>query len=178
MAAKMTRITLATLVASSIALPVLPALGNNDAGMPRSVPLALDETNVAPDLTGFPRLAIGGYDTVAYHTMGKAVPGRLEYQTIWHDARWQFSSKENLDLFTKDPEKYAAQYDGHCAMGVAYENGHKDTVDPEAFTIVNGRLYLNHTKYWATEWRKNAAENISRADKNWTTVKEMPEPER
>ena len=73
----------------------------------------------APNMSGVPRLAIGGYDTVAYHTVGKAVPGMLEYQTIWHDARWQFASKGNLDLFTKDPEKYAAMYDGHCAMGVA-----------------------------------------------------------
>ena len=39
----------------------------------------------------------------------------------------------------------------HCAMGVAYGNGHKDTVDPEAFTIVNGKLDVNDTKYWATE---------------------------
>jgi hypothetical protein len=61
-------------------------------------------------------------------------------------------------------------------MGVGYENGHKDTVDPEAFTIVNGKLYVNHTKYWTTEWRKNEAENISHADKNWSTVKDTPEP--
>ena len=54
--------------------------------------------------------------------------------------------------------------------------GHKDTVDPEAFTIVNGKLYVNHTKYWTNEWRKNEAENISRADKNWQTVKDTPEP--
>jgi hypothetical protein len=116
-------------------------------------------------------LAIG-HDTVAYHTAGRAVPGTLDYQTIWHDARWQSASKENLDLFTRNPEKYAAQYDGHCAMGIAYENGHKDTVDPEAFTIVDGKLYINHTKYWEVEWRKNAAANISRANKNWATVRE------
>ena len=132
--------------------------------------------DTAPDMNGTPRLAIGGYDTVAYFTAGKAVPGSLDYQTTWHDARWQFASKTDLDLFVANPEKYAAQYDGHCAMGVAYENGHKDTVDPEAFTIVNGKLYVNHTKYWTTEWRKNEAENISRADKNWLTVKDAPEP--
>jgi hypothetical protein len=147
-----------------------------------AVPLALLSLSalgedVAPAMNDSPRLAIGGYDTVAYHTQGKAVPGKLEYQTVWHDARWQFSNQEDLDLFVKDPEKYAAQYDGHCAMGVAYENGHKDTVDPEAFTIVNGKLYLNHTKYWTTEWRKNEATNISRADKNWPTVKATPEPQ-
>ena len=132
--------------------------------------------DTAPEMSGIPRLAIGGYDTVAYFTAGKAVPGRLEHQTVWHDARWQFASKEDLDLFTANPEKYAAQYDGHCAMGVAYENGHKDTVDPEAFTIVDGKLYVNHTKYWTTEWRKNESDNISRANKNLLTVKDTPEP--
>jgi hypothetical protein len=132
--------------------------------------------DTAPEMSGMPRLAIGGYDTVAYFTVGKAVPGSLEHQTVWHDARWQFASKEDLDLFLANPEKYAAQYDGHCAMGVGWENGHKDTVDPEAFTIVNGKLYVNHTKYWTTEWRKNQAEYISRADENWSSVKDTPEP--
>jgi hypothetical protein len=162
MEAKLTRRSLSRLITLPCALLVFPALAQD----------------VAPPMTGVPRLAIGGYDTVAYHTVGKAVPGTLDYQMIWDDARWQFASKENLDLFTRDPEKYAAQYDGHCAMGVAYENGHKDTVDPEAFTIVDGKLYINHTKYWATEWRKNAAANISRANKNWVTVRETPEPEK
>src|ERR1700709_1295872 len=96
--------------------------------------------DTAPQMSGMPRLAIGGYDTVAYFSAGRAVPGTLEYQTIWHGARWQFASKEDLDLFTSNPEKYAAQYDGHCAMGVAVGNGHKATVDPEAFTIVGGKL--------------------------------------
>ena len=132
--------------------------------------------DTVPTMSGMPRLAIGGYDTVAYFTVGKAVPGSLDYQTVWHDARWQFANKVDLDLFVANPEKYAAQYDGHCAMGVAYKDGHKDTVDPEAFTIVNGKLYVNHTKFWTTEWRKNEAENISRTDKNWLTVKETPEP--
>src|ERR1700712_4954187 len=119
---KTTRRSFAALCALPLALMVFPALGD-----------------VAPAMSGAPRLAIGGYDTVAYHTAGKPVPGRLEYQTIWHDARWQFSSKESLDLFTKNPEQYAAQYDGHCALGVSWEDGHKDTVDPEAFTIINGK---------------------------------------
>jgi hypothetical protein len=168
MVTNITRRSLSKLIALPIASLALPALAQN----------------VTPNMTGVPRLAIGGYDTVAYHTVGKAVPGRLDYQVVWHDARWQFASEENLALFTQNPGKYAAQYDGHCAMGIAGSppgypivfDGHKDTVDPEAFTIVNGKLYLNHTKYWTTEWRKDAAANISRADKNWVTVKDMPEP--
>ena len=101
------------------------------------------------DMDGKPRLAIGGYEYWSPTLLWKAVPGALEYQTVWHDARWQFASKQDLDLFVANPEKYAAQYDGHCAIGRSQTRAaHKDTVDPEAFTIVNGKLYINHTKYW------------------------------
>jgi hypothetical protein len=131
MVTTITRRSLSKLIVLPIASLAFPALAQN----------------VTPNFTGVPRLAIGGYDTVAYHTVGRAVPGTLDYQVVWHDARWQFASEENLDLFTHDPEKYAAQYDGYCAMGVAENPPVKDTVDPEAFTIVNGKLYLNNTKY-------------------------------
>jgi hypothetical protein len=164
-----TALTLAAIMLAASAIPVFA-----DTAQQSPAGFRYDETT--PSMSGMPRLAIGGYDTVAYFTVGKAVPGSLDYQTVWHDARWQFANKEDLDLFLANPEKYAAQYDGHCAMGVAYESGHKDTVDPEAFTIVNGKLYVNHTKYWTNEWRKNESENISRADKNWLTVKDTPEP--
>ena len=139
------------------------------------LPLALLLTSAA--LGNQPRLAIGGYDTVAYFTDGTPVPGTAEFQYQWHNITWQFASAAHRDLFTADPERYAAQYDGHCAIGVSVESGHKDTVDPEAWTIVNGKLYISHTKYWSDEWRKNVATNISRADANWPTVKNMPEPE-
>ena len=164
-----TALTLAAIMLAAFAIPVFA-----DTAQESPAGFRYDETT--PSMGGMPRLAIGGYDTVAYFTVGKAVPGSLDYHTVWHDARWQFANKEDLDLFLANPEKYAAQYDGHCAMGVAYESGHKDTVDPEAFTIVNGKLYVNHAKHWTNEWRKNESENISRADKNWLTVKDTPEP--
>ena len=103
MVTRITRRSLSKLIVLTIASLAFPALAQNVAP-------ALPQ-NVAPNMTVVPRLAIGGYDTVAYHTVGKAVPGTLDYQVVWHDARWQFASKENLDLFNHDPEKYAAQYD-------------------------------------------------------------------
>ena len=137
---KTTRRSLAALCALPLALLVFPALGDT-----------------APEMTGASRLAIGGYDTVAYFTVGKAVPGRLEYQTVWHGSRPLAVRQpgKSRPLCQKSQEIRLLRTDGHCAMGVAYEGGHKDTVDPEAFTIVNGKLYLNHTKYWTIEWRKN-----------------------
>jgi hypothetical protein len=71
--------------------------------------------DTAPNMTGMPRLAIGGYDIVAYFTKGKPVSGTFEYQTVWRDARWQFANKEDLDLFIAKPEKYAPHYDGYWA---------------------------------------------------------------
>ena len=126
------------------------------------------------------RLSIGGYDPVAYFTDGKPVPGKTEFEYVWHDARWRFASAAHRDLFIKDPEHYAPQYDGYCAMGIAglaVAAPHKDTVDPEAWAIVDGKLYLTHTMRTMEErWRLNTAENIKRADENWSTVEHQPEP--
>jgi YHS domain-containing protein len=57
--------------------------------------------------------AIKGYDTVAYFTMGKPVPGKIEFQHIWQDAKWLFSSLEHLQLFQENPAKYIPQYGGY-----------------------------------------------------------------
>ena len=123
------------------------------------------------------RLSISGYDPVAYFTDGKPVPGSSEFEYVWHDARWRFSSPAHRELFVVNPERYAPQYDGYCAMGASLEKGaHKDTVDPNAWAIVDGRLYLTHTTRSLARWQQNAAENIKRADENWSTVEHQAEP--
>lgn len=123
------------------------------------------------------RLSISGYDPVAYFTDAKPVPGSSEFEYIWHDARWRFASAAHRDLFIANPERYAPQYDGYCAMGVAWKEPHKDTVDPQAWVIVDGKLYLTHsTRTMEERWRPNMAENIKRADTNWSTVQHQPEP--
>ena len=58
-------------------------------------------------------VAIKGYDTVAYHTEGRAVKGQSTYSHEWNDAKWYFASAENRDLFAADPESYAPQYGGY-----------------------------------------------------------------
>jgi enamine deaminase RidA (YjgF/YER057c/UK114 family) len=122
------------------------------------------------------RLAISGYDPVAYFSDGKPVPGSAEFEYVWHDARWRFASAAHHDLFVKDPEHYAPQYDGYCALGVAWQQPHKDTVDPNAWRIVDGKLYLAHTARGLVAWQEKAAENIKAADKNWPTVEHQTEP--
>jgi hypothetical protein len=121
------------------------------------------------------KLAISGYDPVAYFTDGKPIPGQSQIEYAWHDARWRFSSAAHRDLFARDPDRYAPQYDGYCAMGVSLETeAHKDAVDPQAWVIVNGKLYLAYNRHWLEVFSENIAENIARADGNWPSVKEQP----
>ena len=125
---------------------------------------------------GETRLSISGYDPIAYFTDGKPVPGSSEFEYVWHDARWRFASAAHRDLFVNDPEHYAPQYDGYCARGVAWEQPHKDTVDPDAWAIVDGKLYLTHTTRSLAVWQEKAVENIKRADQNWAIVEHQAEP--
>jgi len=106
------------------------------------------------------RLAISGYDPVAYFTDGKPVPGLTEFELVWHDARWRFASAGHRDLFVGDPHRYAPQYDGYCAGGVSSDAPHKDTVDPEAWAIVDGKLYLTTPLvHWADGARTRLKES-------------------
>ena len=124
-----------------------------------------------------PRLSISGYDPVAYFTDGKPVLGKAEFESVWRKLRWRFASGEHRDLFIKDPQRYAPQYDGYCALGAADQAAaHKDTVDPEAWAIVDGKLYLVHSNYWLEQWRQKAKEYIKQADKDWQAVADLPDP--
>lgn len=121
-----------------------------------------------------PLLAISGYDVVAYFTDGKPTSGTSAYEYVWHDAHWRFASAAHRDLFAKDPEHYAPQYDGYCAMGAARGGeAHKDTVDPHAWAIVDGKLYLTHSPEALAKWRQNPHENIERANRDWPSVKKQ-----
>jgi enamine deaminase RidA (YjgF/YER057c/UK114 family) len=124
-----------------------------------------------------PKLSISGYDPVAYFTDGHPVQGKSEFEFLWHKLRWRFASSEHRDLFSKDPQHYAPQYDGYCAMGAAQDAAaHKDIADPEAWAIVDGKLYLVGNQYWLEQWRAHAKELIQRADASWQAVEELPGP--
>ena len=122
-----------------------------------------------PEIFSDSSAAINGYDPVAYFTEQKPVKGKSEFTYQWKDANWLFSSQQNLELFAKDPEKYAPQYGGYCAYGCS--KGKKATTDPDAWTIVDGKLYLNHSAEVKNLWMKQQDENIEMADKNWPEIK-------
>jgi YHS domain-containing protein len=110
-------------------------------------------------------LAIQGYDPVAYFTDSKPVKGDSKFSYTWRGARWQFATAKHRDLFTENPEQYAPQYGGYCAYGVS-EN-HTVDIDPEAWRIIDGKLYLNYSKDVQQKFLKEPATRIKRADQNW-----------
>lgn len=115
--------------------------------------------------------AIKGTDPVAYFSLEagqKAVKGSKEHTHEWNGATWRFSSADNKDKFIENPEKYAPQYGGYCAFAVSH-NFTKPT-DPNAWRIVDGKLYLNLSKKVQRKWLKDVPGNISKADNNWPTV--------
>ena len=113
-------------------------------------------------------LAIRGTDPVAYFTEGKAVAGTSEYETEWQGATWRFSSAENLELFESDPEAYAPQYGGYCAK--ALSEGNVVSTDPEAWKIVDDKLYLNYSPEVQQQWVQDIEGNIELADNMWPDV--------
>jgi hypothetical protein len=115
--------------------------------------------------TLFGGLALDGYDTVAYFTAGRAVEGRREYVHEWSGATWRFASAEHRDLFAADPAKYAPRYGGYCAYAVAH--GYTAEIDPEAWKIVDGRLYLNYDRKVQALWEADVAGHVRAADERW-----------
>ncbi|MBC3911267.1 YHS domain-containing (seleno)protein [Undibacterium umbellatum] len=113
--------------------------------------------------------AVDGYDTVAYFTDEKPVRGNAAYSFIWEGATWHFVSELNRELFMTNPEKYAPQYGGHCAFGMAnniYASG-----DPHRWKIENDKLYLNTNQFAHWLWVRDIPEKVKLADSNWPEKK-------
>lgn len=115
-------------------------------------------------------VAIKGYDPVAYFTQGKPVKGSPKHKATFSGAEWHFSSAENRDLFESDPQKYAPQYGGYCAWGVSAK-GKAFATSPQAWRIVDNKLYLNYDKNVQSRWTKDTNGHISSADKKWPKLK-------
>ena len=113
-------------------------------------------------------VAIGGFDPVAYMTAQKAVVGSADFTSVHKGSTFRFKSAANRDAFAANPEKFAPQYDGYCAFGVS--RGYKAVTSPNAFTVVDGKLYLNYNAEVKAMWSKDAAGYIGKADANWAAV--------
>lgn len=113
-------------------------------------------------------VAIRGTDPVAYFREGRPVPGRAEFSHTWQGVTWRFATAANRDAFAADPERYAPAYGGHCAWAVA--QGYTAPIDPAAWRIVDGRLFLNYDRSIQRRWERDIPGFIARADANWPAL--------
>jgi YHS domain-containing protein len=115
---------------------------------------------------------INGYDPVAYFTDGKPMKGSGYHVADFEGVTYAFASKEHKEMFEAKPEKYMPAYGGYCAYGVAV--GKKFVVDPEAWKIVDGNLYLNLDRDIQKKWLKDVPGYIKKAEANWPKIKDKP----
>jgi YHS domain-containing protein len=134
--------------------------------------LVLPGTAAARDseiYTGFfNKVAVGGYDSVAYFTQNRPVKGDTKFSTQYKGVEWRFANEEHKSKFIANPEQYAPQYGGYCAWAVA--QGHTASGDPTKWKIVDGKLYLNYDADVQKKWEADVPGFISKANKNWPTV--------
>jgi len=112
--------------------------------------------------------AIKGYDPVAYFEEGKPVKGSDEITYEWNGATWHFSTSEHKNAFEENPEKYAPQFGGYCAYAVS--KGSTAKIEPDAWKIVDGKLYLNYDQGIKKRWEADQANYIEKANANWPEV--------
>lgn len=113
-------------------------------------------------------VAIRGYDPVAYFKDAKPVKGDSTYQFQWQGINWWFSQQAYLDSFKLNPEHYAPQYGGYCAYGAS--ESHLAPTSPEAWTIVDDKLYLNYSPKVKSFWTKDIPGRITAANAYWLTL--------
>jgi YHS domain-containing protein len=114
------------------------------------------------------RLVLKGYDPVAYFTDGKPVEGQPQYEAVFDDARYRFASAQHLAQFKADPDRYAPQYAGSCAAGIAI--GVKVEAEPENWLIVDGKLFVFSGVSSLDQMRADPAGMIAKSNENWKTL--------
>jgi YHS domain-containing protein len=117
-------------------------------------------------------LALEGYDPVAYVTRGEPTPGEAGITTQFRGATYLFASQSHLAMFQADPDRYLPRYGGYCAYAAAL--GTKAHGDPEVWKIVDGRLYLNYSRWIGWRWEADQAAYIAKADKVWPRIAAIP----
>jgi len=111
---------------------------------------------------------LDGYDAVAFFTDNKPVKGDAQFQYTYEGAIYYFASAEHAATFKANPEKYKPQFGGYCAYAVSL--GRVAPIDVNTFSIVDGRLVIQHNQRAVNGWNKDVAGNLQLADKYWPLV--------
>jgi hypothetical protein len=113
-------------------------------------------------------VAVKGYDVVAYVTAGRPVEGSEQFVHRISGTIYRFSSAANRDAFAKEPDRYLPQFGGFCAYAVS--RGYTADIDPRAWRIVGGKLYLNYDRGAQAKWEEDLSGNISKGNAHWPAL--------
>jgi YHS domain-containing protein len=139
---------------------------------------ALAPSATAQDASGADRhfntnsngVVLHGYDPVSYFSDDGPREGTASISAEWAGVTWHFASEENREDFLADPERYAPAYGGYCSFAVS--RGGTADIDPEAYVVHDGTLYVNLSNFFNQRFRLSIDENIRRADENWPNIRE------
>jgi YHS domain-containing protein len=115
------------------------------------------------------RLGLKGYDPVAYFTDAKPTPGVSDFEYVWDGVRYRFATSQHRNMFITNPDKYAPQFGGLCAMNMS--NGVRRESDPNYWVISNGVLYVFAGTSGLTRFRAEPDSYAARAASSWQTMK-------
>ena len=120
--------------------------------------------------TSGPRIALDGYDPISYFDPGSPEKGSPQFSFAFDDAVYWFKSADHLSKFVADPERYAPQFGGYCAITMS--GGEKGPADPEAWSISDGKLYVFAVKRGVEKFNSNPAEIAALANASWQKLHE------
>jgi YHS domain-containing protein len=115
------------------------------------------------------RVALKGYDPVSYFTDGKPQQGSAQFTFAFDDTVYWFVTADHREKFAGDPERYAPQFDGYCAVQLS--RGVKAEADPEAWTITDGKLYVFSGKPGLPIFHKEPVTIAEKAGENWSKLR-------
>ena len=136
-----------------------PVLAQLEAGSTTSFQeMSKDELEAIP-------AALEGYDVISYYTSSGPQKGNASYQALHNDKRYLFTSFENQQQFSKDPEKYLPEFEEYC--GCAISDNLRTMANPEIFQITEGSLILFKDEAALSLWNEDEAGRYQSAQKFW-----------
>lgn len=115
-------------------------------------------------------VAMREFDPVSYFNKSKPLKGNSKFYSTYKGITYYFANADNVKAFEKSPAKYEPAYGGWCAYTVA-TNGDRVKINPAAYKIIDGKLYLfynfggdNRLLKWNS---KDPKKLKAAADRNW-----------
>ena len=120
------------------------------------------------------RLALFGYDPVAYFADDRAREGLERFELIYDDLVWRFANQGNYVAFRDDPQRFIPAYGGHGALMVA--RGSASPGQPQLFARLGQRVFFFRDAPSRYAFLLEAERMIELADQHWPEVRQKLAP--